>query len=309
MNNLQSSGVAHPEFLPQEEEAVLWLTSIDQDHKEKPISLGSGFIIAPYLALTAKHVVQGFVEEYYGKQGELPGHALLEPGKSRFRLYAFHRVIGSDAPRKYVVDLVSLSDFSDIAVLRLQPLFSDEFKWRCLVLQARPNVIGWNTRGVGYVVEHTHERDMVVGSVEDAYWTSGTIHRSDGIIRAVHEISRDNNLYFPCFQTNAIYHGGMSGGPVFPAFGPVCGIVVSCLPKSSYDLPEAEHFSHAAILYPLLGSMIEYTLPGRSTPTLCTMSQLISLGLVRLRNTEGFSVRYGTSGLPEMVEFRRPDRS
>jgi len=75
-----------------------------------------------------------------------------------------------------------------------------------------------------------------------------TVFRSTGEIVQMHQPRRDRvNLNFPCFQTNARFDGGMSGGGVF-SNGNLIGIVCNGMDDDHDDF-----VSHVTMLWPLMG--------------------------------------------------------
>ena len=82
-----------------------------------------------------------------------------------------------------------------------------------------------------------------------------------GEVKCVHAERRDSvRLFFLCFQVNARFDGGMSGGPIVSDRGNLCGIVCSNLPPSE---PDGEHVSYAATLWPLMALQININLAGQ----------------------------------------------
>lgn len=60
-------------------------------------------------------------------------------------------------------------------------------------------------------------------------------------------------LTFPCFQTDARFDHGMSGGPVFNEAGYVCGVICS-----SYQVEnDPGYISHVSLIWPAMGIQIE----------------------------------------------------
>jgi len=66
-------------------------------------------------------------------------------------------------------------------------------------------------------------------------------------------------LSFPCFEVNARFDPGMSGGLVVDAFGAVSGLVCSTLPASA----DREATSHIVTLWPMLRTLISADRAGK----------------------------------------------
>ncbi len=115
--------------------------------------LGSGFIIGPGLAVTARHVIEGFISIHYGEVLTIPHGYLMYPEKGRFRLCVWQGKENELLRYPFVVDMVSLSEFSDFAVLRLVPCFNmKDYIWRPYPLHALPMAVGSRTTAYGYEV-------------------------------------------------------------------------------------------------------------------------------------------------------------
>ncbi|MDP2451061.1 MAG: serine protease [Polaromonas sp.] len=73
---------------------------------------------------------------------------------------------------------------------------------------------------------------------------------SVGEVREIHHQMRDPVLRnFPCFQVNARFEGGMSGGPIFSDAGQLCGVVCS---GYALDADDSEAISYGSTLWPAL---------------------------------------------------------
>ena len=73
---------------------------------------------------------------------------------------------------------------------------------------------------------------------------------ASGIVREHYWGGRDRGLYnFPCFEVDAKFEHGMSGGLVTNERGEVCGIVCGSLHASSAN---EEHVSYVTMLWPML---------------------------------------------------------
>ena len=75
----------------------------------------------------------------------------------------------------------------------------------------------------------------------------------NGEVKEIYALHRDSKMNFPCYQVNARFDGGMSGGPVFNDNGHMCGIICSNIPPYSKD---EEHISYVASLWPLMATTI-----------------------------------------------------
>lgn len=60
-------------------------------------------------------------------------------------------------------------------------------------------------------------------------------------------------LNFPCFQTDARFEPGMSGGPIFRENGSVCGVICSGGLGGEKD----GYISNASLIWPAMATSIE----------------------------------------------------
>jgi hypothetical protein len=119
--------------IPVTEVAVMLVAQRDQEYS----SQGSGIIVGPNIALTARHVVDQFADDYDGAPlGNLNGEGtfglqalqFIENGTKFWAWDVGHIYIDPD-PR-----------FTDIVFLRLQPTLQDQvdYKWRPVRMRLCP---------------------------------------------------------------------------------------------------------------------------------------------------------------------------
>jgi hypothetical protein len=217
-------------------------------------SLGSGVIIGQFVAMTARHVVDGFSRLHEGValeklQGEvtfsLRAIQFLENGQKAFAWDVRQIYTNSDP------------GFTDIVFLRLQPTMEEHlsYQWKKVRMRLLPPPVGSVVAASGYhstTVEIT-DKKVVLGT--NPYTAIGTVQE-------VHHERRDAvRLSFPCFRTNARYDPAMSGGPVFSEEGYLCGIICSNLPPDPSE-PDGEHVSYVSTLWPSMGILVSYDRDG-----------------------------------------------
>ena len=77
---------------------------------------------------------------------------------------------------------------------------------------------------------------------------------SIGEVKRIYSTRRDSAmLSFPCYEVNARFDPGMSGGIVVDGSGALCGLICSSLPG---DSPEEQAISHVTTLWPMLRTLI-----------------------------------------------------
>jgi hypothetical protein len=120
--------------------------------------------------------------------------------------------------------------------------------------------VGTPIRGFGYYKMQSNTIETGIDKKVVNY-SQNTAH-SHGKIMEVHPKLRDAGmLSFPCFQTDARFDHGMSGGPILNDSGDVCGVICSSFPT----LPEDDrHISYGSLIWPAFGTSIELRLSNES---------------------------------------------
>ena len=211
--------------------------------------IGTATLIAGHLAVTARHVLEHAIRTFGANQKndkeiEITGYALrlyqVLPGP-RYRIWNVHS---------------AWSCSSDIAVLHLgidRTSSPDEaIEWKQPPLRALPPPIGQHVVAFGY-------RE---GNINVTQSSDGTHHidlndrptTSIGLVKQVYPNGRDRvMLPFPCFEIEARFDPGMSGGMVIDETGSLCGLICAALQNSD---PDALPVSYATALWPMLTTVI-----------------------------------------------------
>jgi hypothetical protein len=221
-------------------------TLIGISPNEDLICYGSCFVAWPHMAITAKHVVEELLRQD-------PAIALGKPSKYEYWIV---QVIWDRDQHSYVVwtiDTIATSPHSDIAIVWLRSLDQNaaQYKqWKTVPTTFDPPPIGATVRDFGLHnvrfdgsrvnaerkfehIEVKFDRSVSTGTVREHYWGG-----------------RDKGLYnFPCFQVDARFEHGMSGGLVINEHSEVCGIVCGSLPAGPED---EEHVSYVTMLWPMM---------------------------------------------------------
>jgi hypothetical protein len=205
---------------------------------------GTGVIVAPFLALAARHVLDDHWARHQGES--LP----TTPADGRFTCVLLQLV--GDELNAWYVNRLWVSELTDIVLLRLTPYSAGAraYKFpRRPTLDLMPPQVGEHIHAFGYsesAVQATGPKALTI------HYRPATTH---GEVMDVHQQSRDEvKMPFPCFRTNARFDGGMSGGPVFNEAGHLCGLICSSYPPFSTD---EDHASYVVLLWPVMILMID----------------------------------------------------
>lgn len=211
--------------------------------------IGTATLVAGHVAITARHVLDYAVRTFGAKKNsdmevEVDGYAL--------RLY---QVLPGPIYRIWNVH-TAWPCSSDIAVLHLglwrTTIPDEKIEWKQPRLRVLPPPVGQKVVAFGY-----RESKVMVTESSD-----GTHHielndrptTSIGTIRQVYPAGRDRvMLPFPCFEVEARFDPGMSGGMVLDESGSLCGLICATLQNSDLTAPPV---SYVAALWPMLTTAI-----------------------------------------------------
>lgn len=212
--------------------------------------LGSAFFIAPFLVLTARHVIDEVSAQFHGCR--------------------IHEIVGDmkfgvdfsiDHPRhgqmKWAVMGYGYTSTIDVVALwvelREPAELPADFAWELPTLSLAQARVDQAVNALGY--PYSRHRLDEQGNAKVGL----NPHESSGTIAAIHERNRDRvMLPYPCFESNAVIKGGMSGGPVFSGDGHVIGVVGSSFELGNSDEPELSYFS---AIWPTVGIELWHTAP------------------------------------------------
>jgi len=243
--------------------------------------MGTAFLIAPDLLLTAKHVI----DDYWEK---LDGRAIGEGGHGEFFCTAFQELVTGRFERYDVRKVWSPNSYwMDLAIMALdRPVaFSDSKAPSGLTINAIPPPIGSQVFAFGY-----HNGIATIG--EDEIAISRIASTTIGIVKEIHPQGRDRLLSWPCFEVNARFEGGMSGGPVFNQQGEVCGLICRGM---KFEDPTTEPLSYATMIWPMLAITLDHPRPGLP-PGPYPALELARHGIITAQNWEGVSLQLDEQG-------------
>ncbi|MCE0496762.1 MAG: serine protease [Methylacidiphilales bacterium] len=231
-----------------------------QAHRgENRIVSGTGVAIAPYLVLTAGHVIEDFARQLLDMTLEGSTRVAFE---SRHSLLAAHIRHDLNLASVWNVTKYWVARFTDLALLRLTPRTTEqpEYVWRCPQLNMIPPPIGARVASFGYTKSHSRRDEA--GKI--TWYAEGIT--STGFVQEHHWERRDNAMLpFPCYRTNTRIDGGMSGGPAFNNDGELVG---ACSSAMSEPAENGQYTAYVAALWPLMGMKIDYLTEGEFLPLL-----------------------------------------
>jgi hypothetical protein len=264
---------------------------------------GSCFIVWGHMAITAKHVV----DELFRTD---PG---LLRGKPPAYEYWVVQVQWHQDKHDYVVwtiDSIGTSPHSDIAVIWLRSLNDRAAKyqaWKAPVVTFDPPAVGATVKAFGlHNVRFEGSRVTSAGKIEHIELnTERSI--SSGVVKQHYWEGRDRGLYnFPCFEVDARFEHGMSGGLVINHESQVCGIVCGSLPAIDAD---QEHVSYVTMLWPMMATPVDARLvPGGTQSTHYCLRDLAMRGVFRPIGWDRVLIEDGTNG-GSTVRYTRLSRN
>jgi Trypsin-like peptidase domain len=246
----------------------------------EPRCIGTAFSVCGSVLVTARHVL----EEFFRSTRPSDGQSEIEQD-----LVAIQLVMSEGVDYFVWEPFAVIADpASDLAVIHLaaEPARSPDAKtrpWRSPHIEPFAPKISDRVCAFGY-----REGRIVLSKNQD-----GGRHldlndepmMSVGIVREVYEWRRDNvQLPFPCYQVNAQFDGGMSGGPVFDETGALCGVVCSGIEGAHRD---GEPISYVSTLWPIFRLMLQANRgPNFPRDVRYPMIQLVRDGIIRVTDPD-----------------------
>lgn len=250
------------------------------------LASGSCVRIAPGLYLTAAHVMQDFLSNF----GDTNKHG-------NFTVWLVHLHKGP-LMEIWALDKFWLPGNTDIAVLHAIPYTEETTKLpgvNTVGIDLEPPAIGSRVFAFGFHSTKGQVSFNDKGRMKLGIWGEPAV--AVGEIRDIHPQRRDASLLnFPCFQINARFDGGMSGGPIFSDKGNLCGIVVT-----NYALHEKdeESISYGATLWPIMAAPLNIDIrTGLPCENYCLI-ELAKQGVIGVENLSAISAKV----LPGSTDF------
>jgi hypothetical protein len=223
----------------------LSLKAVSLDDSEHIVS-GTAVLIASGLAITAKHVIEDFFEKFGPSE---------ETSETKYSLQAMQIIENGTVGALWNILKFTMCNNTDIAILYLTPASESANARKNIfpTIELCPPQKGDKMWAFGF---RKTRADVDVNKIK---WCIDPV-TAEGVVKDFHPEKRDEaRLNFPCFQTNAQYDGGMSGGPVFNSQGNLAGIICSNLPPYNH---KDEHVSYVSLLYPLMSVSVRVNIDG-----------------------------------------------
>lgn len=235
---------------------------------------GSCFIAWPHMAITGKHVIEELLRND-------PGIALGKPCKFEYWIIQIKWVGDEHSYVVWTVDSIGTSPHTDIAIIWLRAHdqnATQHKKWGIIPVNFDVPPIGSTVTAFGlHDVRFDGSRVNADGKFEHIE-VNFERSQSTGIVKQIYWEGRDRGLYsFPCFEIDARFEHGMSGGLVITENSQVCGIVCGSLATTSID--EA-HVSYVTMLWPMMAIPVDARLvPGGAEPARYRLKDLSAQGI------------------------------
>jgi Trypsin-like peptidase domain len=210
--------------------------------------VGTATLICGHLAITARHVLEHVIRTF-GIKAKSSTHAEID--NYELKLY---QVMPGPVYRIWRV-YTAWPCATDIAFLHLgldrTTLPDEQIIWKQPRLRVIPPPAGQKVIAFGYRESKINVRE---GDGQHHIELNDRPTTSIGTVRRVYPSARDAvMLPFPCFEIEARFDPGMSGGMVIDEAGSLCGLICASLQQNE---PGAPPISYVASLWPMLSTVI-----------------------------------------------------
>lgn len=256
---------------------------------------GTATCVAKNIHITAAHVLTDLLEDQFG----------FTDNQTHFDLWLVQVKPG---PEYIIWQALNfwVCPYSDIAIIHTKAMNEEAASLNSvpsLRMNLAPPAVGEKIVGFGFHSSGTSKINIGedgTRNIEIEGIGSATI----GHVQEVHQIKRDSvRLTFPCYQVNARFDGGMSGGPVLNDNGELCGVICSSLPPFSDD---EEHVSYVATLWPSMSvSMNIDPSTGNRKEDYYPLFNLVDKGLLSATSSERVIITAGEGNIRYGIQFTK----
>ena len=228
--------------------------------------IGSAVFVAAELVMTSKRAL----DEAWRRMGPEAEFAGKDKESDRLGIMAVQYLGGGSAVALWRASAIVRSPHTDAAFLSVRPAnaVAESYSFvRLPVLHVLPPVMGDRVTGFGYSwTEDASGSGELRGSAAKSrlHIPSGNAAMSrktpgartvSGTVTAVHAEYRDRAMFgFPCFEIDAYFGEGMSGGPLYNEAGQLCGLMCAS--------QERQTLAHGATLWAAMATRIAHEGPG-----------------------------------------------
>lgn len=223
---------------------------------------GTGFFISDQYMLTNWHVIQYYIEMGEGELLDVEYDGIPTKGRAQIRVFL-------DDSRYIEASLVDYSRTKDIAILRLHEPTTDRVPLK--LLEPTDSMVGSDIFAVGYpaIADNIYAGATESWGEKNASVTAGTFGR----------LLTQSGTGRREIQTDCVFNGGNSGGPVVNSDGHVIGVATEVLSSSDQSVTSMYYAVSISDAVQLLNqNNIPYTLasaasavdPNATTPQIVT---------------------------------------
>jgi|ERR1041384_1752602 hypothetical protein len=258
---------------------------------EQETPIGTGFMIsADGLMMTAAHVVYAAIA---AGQRRLSTDRKFYDHYELYALYVTDKEHGTEGHRLggfLPIQKVWLDEKLDIALCWVERPILEDGPLPFTLCRLSPGLPkeGEHVTGFGYYQMSSQRQEKEVEGKTIIDYEHKTAVTPGEIVK-VYPRYRDRGLLnFPCFETNARFDPGMSGGPIWNERGFVCGVICASSDSSH---------SYGSLLWLALGIVIEVASATGGPVEKITLYDLIQRGFVATDETiKNITVKWGDNG-------------
>jgi len=266
------------------------LRLVGMDGKGEAFSFGTAFVLLPHLLVTARHVIEEFIRRGNRKPNS-PEVALT------FWAIQIAWKVNEHEYNIWEVTHTFISPHSDIAILKVRA-YNDTAaaytQWKTTQVNLEMPKVGESIIGFGFhSTSFAGSRFNPEGGLEHLELNDKAFS-SRGAVKAVYPVRRDScMLPFPCFEVDARFDHGMSGGLVINSQSELFGIIC-CGMNTDY--------SHAAMLWPMMGIVVDFDTFRTSPIEGCQpLLEFARLGFWKPRGWQKIRLTSPQDGLPAVT--------
>ncbi len=250
-----------------------------------PTPIGTAFWLSSHLAATAKHNIEYIINRFGSPRRRSEIDCSPEIDGYNIRLY---QIIPGPEYAIWDVDNLTISIDSDIALIHLRlhgysghTAPNGGVNLHVCLLPPRH---GSKVVAFGYHSSRTATRPNQIGGYH--LDLNDIAQSAAGTVTKIFPRGRDRGMYpFPCFQMNARFDSGMSGGPIFNEYGKLVGIISGSMPEDG----DLSAISYGATLAPIMNIQLSAQASGYPwARTSFPASDLVERGIIAVADLQAY---------------------